>query len=51
MATPESETSSLMYALIPASMLLDLGYIRAMTSWRIAKDLIEFYDQNPDCGF
>ena len=50
MATPESETSYLTHALTPASMVLDLGCARAMTSWRAAKDLMEFCDQNPDCG-
>ena len=46
MATPESET----HALTPTSMVLDLGCTRAMTSWRAAKDLMEFCDKNPDCG-
>ena len=50
MATPESEMSYLTHALTPASMVLDLGCTRAMTSWRAAKDLMEFCDQNPDCG-
>ena len=50
MATPESETSYLTHALTPTSMVLDLGCTRAMTSWRAAKDLMEFCDQNPDCG-
>ena len=31
-------------------MVLDLGCTRAMTSWRAAKDLMEFCDKNPDCG-
>ena len=50
MATPESEMSYLTHALTPTSMVLDLGCTRAMTSWRAAKDLMEFCDQNPDCG-
>ena len=50
MATPESEMSYLTHALTPTSMVLDLGCTRAMTSWRAAKDLVEFCDQNPDCG-
>ena len=50
MATPESEMSYLTHALTPTSMVLDLGRTRAMTSWRAAKDLMEFCDQNPDCG-
>ena len=50
MATPESETSYLTHALTPTSMVLDLGCTRAMTSWRAAKDLMEFCDKNPDCG-
>ena len=50
MATPENETSYLIYALTPTSMVLDLGCTRAMTSWRAAKDLMEFCDKNPDCG-
>ena len=50
MATPESEMSYLTHALAPTSMVLDLGCTRAMTSWRAAKDLMEFCDQNPDCG-
>ena len=50
MATPESETSYLTHPLTPTSMVLDLGCTRAMTSWRAAKDLMEFCDQNPDCG-
>ena len=50
MATPESETSYLTHALTPTSMVLDLGCTRAMTSWRAAKDFMEFCDQNPDCG-
>ena len=50
MATPESETSYLTRALTPTSMVLDLGCTRAMTSWRAAKDLMEFCDQHPDCG-
>ena len=47
MATPESEMSYLTHALTPTSMVLDLGCTRAMTSWRAAKDLMEFCDQNP----
>ena len=50
METPESEMSYLTHALTPTSMVLDLGCTRAMTSWRAAKDLMEFCDQNPDCG-
>ena len=50
MATPESETSYLTHALTPTSMVLDLGCTRAMTSWRAAKDLMEFCDKNSDCG-
>ena len=50
MATPESETSYLTHSLTPTSMVLDLGCTRAMTSWRAAKDLMEFCDKNPDCG-
>ena len=50
MATPESEMSYLTHALTATSMVLDLGCTRAMTSWRAAKDLMEFCDQNPDCG-
>ena len=50
MATPESEMSYLTHALTPTSMVLDLGCTSAMTSWRAAKDLMEFCDQNPDCG-
>ena len=50
MATPESETSYLTHALTPTSTVLDLGCTRAMTSWRAAKDLMEFCDQNPDSG-
>ena len=50
MATPESETSYLTHALTPTSMVLDLGCTRAMTSWRAAKDLMEFCDQTVDFG-
>ena len=50
MATPESETSYLTHPLTPTSIVLDLGCTRAMTSWRAAQDLMEFCDQNPDCG-
>ena len=50
MATPENEMSYLTHALTPASMVLDLGRTRAMTSWRAAKDLMDFCDQDPDCG-
>ena len=50
MATPEDEMSFLIHALTPTSMVLDLGCARAMTSWRAAKDIMEFCDQNPDCG-
>ena len=49
-ATPETETSYLTHALTPTSMVLDLGCTRAMTSWRAAKDLMKFCDQNPACG-
>ena len=48
MATPESEMSYLTHALTPASIVLDLGCTRAMTSW--SKDLMEFCDHHPDCG-
>ena len=50
MATPESETSYLTHALTPTSMVLDLGCTRAMTSWRAAKELMDFCDKNPECG-
>ena len=42
--------SYLTHALTPTSMVMDLGCTRAMTSWRAAKDLMEFCDKNPECG-
>ena len=46
----KNKSTWLTHALTPTSMFLDLGCTRAMTSWRAAKDLMEFCDQNPDCG-
>ena len=50
MATEEEQTSFIAQPLTSTSMVLDLGCTRAMASRVAAQDLIQFCDDNPDCG-